>query len=146
MAMASDFERQLSGRAKQGYVSTAHLYEKSAWKILGIKVEAMPETAKVPTDKELKALVRESLLEFNKALQEQSFEEFYPEIATVWQNQTTPEKLQEIFQSFIDQKIDIGPIVQKLQLSFEGQPAINSDGILVVKGTYPTKPSKLSFR
>ena len=55
-----------------------YLYEKSAWKILGIKVEAMPETAKMPTDKELKALVRESLLEFSKALQEQSFEGFYP--------------------------------------------------------------------
>jgi len=30
-------------------------------------------------------------------------------------------------------------------LSFAGQPAVNSDGVLVVKGSYPTKPSKFSF-
>ena len=125
-----------------------YLYEKPAWKLLGINVETMPsgaETAKLPADKELKALVRESLLAFNKAVQGKSFEDFYPEIATVWQDQITPEKLQEIFQSFIDQEIDIGPVA-KLQPSFEEKPAINSDGILVVKGTYQTKPSRLSFQ
>lgn len=122
-----------------------YLYEKSAWKILGIKVEAMPETAKMPTDTELKELVRDSLLAVNNAVQEESFDDFYPEIATLWQDQTTPEKLQENFQSFIDKKIDIGAIA-KAKPTFEGQPAINSDGVLVVKGTYPTKPSKFSFQ
>ncbi len=122
-----------------------YLYEKSAWKLLFIDVGATPVAVKVPGDKELKALVRASLLEFNKALQEENFDDFYSEISTVWQEQTTAEKLQEAFQTIIDQKINVGAIVQKLPLSFAGQPAVNSDGVLVVKGSYPTKPSKFSF-
>ena len=55
-----------------------YLYEKSAWKSWGIKVEAMPEAAKMPTDKGLKALVRESLLEFNKANRNRASRNFIP--------------------------------------------------------------------
>ena len=125
-----------------------YLYQKSAWKILGINVQATPygdKTAKAPADKELKTLVLDSLLAFNNALQEKSFASFYSQIAKLWRDQTTPEKLQEIFQSFIDKEINIAPIA-KLEPVFAGKPAMNTDGILVVKGTYPTAPSKVSFQ
>jgi hypothetical protein len=101
-------------------------------------------TPKLPSDKELKALALDSLLAFNVAIQTKSFESFHGQIAKLWQKEVTPEKLLEIFQSFIDKEIDIAPIA-KLEPAFEGTPAINEDGLLMIKGAYPMKPSKVLF-
>ena len=94
---------------------------------------------------ELKTLALDSLLLFNTAIQTKSFESFYGKIAKLWQKEATPEQLLEIFQSFIDKEINIAPIA-KLEPTFEGTPAINEDGFLVIKGSYPTQPSKVSFQ
>jgi len=125
-----------------------YVNESSAWKLMGINVQAMPSVenaGKVPTNKELKKLALDSLLLFNVAIQTQSFEDFYGHIAKLWQKEVTPEKLLEIFQSFIDKEINIASIA-KLEPTFEGTPAVNEDGLLVLKGSYPTKPSKVSFQ
>lgn len=124
-----------------------YVYESSAWKLLGINVQAIPfveNAGKVPTDKELKKLALDSLLLFNVAIQTKSFEDFYSHTAKLWQKEVTPEKLLEIFQSFIDKKINIALIV-KAEPAFEGTPAVNEDGFLVIKGSYPTQPSKVFF-
>lgn len=124
-----------------------YVYESSAWKLLGINVQAIPfveNAGKVPTDKELKKLALDSLLLFNVAIQTKSFEDFYSHTAKLWQKEVTPEKLLEIFQSFIDKKINIALIVKE-EPAFEGTPAVNEDGFLVIKGSYPTQPSKVFF-
>ena len=124
-----------------------YINESSSWKLLGINVQALPfveNTGKVPTDKELKTLTLDSLLAFNVAIQTKSFEDFYGHIAKLWQKEVTPEKLLEIFQSFIDKEINIA-LITKLEPAFEGTPAVNEDGLLVIKGSYPTKPSKVFF-
>lgn len=124
-----------------------YIQESSAWKLMGINVQAIPfveNTGKVPSDKELKALALDSLLSFNDALQTKSFEKFYNKIAKLWQKEVTPDKLLQIFQSFIDKEIDIAPIA-KLTPTFAKAPAVNDDGLLVIQGSYPTQPSKVSF-
>lgn len=124
-----------------------YVYESSAWKLLGINVQAIPfveNAGKMPTDKELKKLALDSLLLFNVAIQTKSFEDFYSHTAKLWQKEVTPEKLLEIFQSFIDKKINIALIVKE-EPAFEGTPAVNEDGFLVIKGSYPTQPSKVFF-
>ena len=124
-----------------------YVYESSAWKLMGINVQAIPfveNTGKVPANKELKKLALDSLLLFNEAIHTESFEDFYNHTAKIWQKEVTPEKLLEIFQSFIDGKIDIAHIA-KLEPAFDGTPAVNEDGFLVIKGSYPTKPSAVFF-
>ena len=124
-----------------------YVYESSAWKLLGINVQAIPfveNAGNVPTDKELKKLALDSLLLFNVAIQTKSFEDFYSHTAKLWQKEVTPEKLLEIFQSFIDKKINIALIVKE-EPAFEGTPAVNEDGFLVIKVSYPTQPSKVFF-
>ena len=124
-----------------------YVYESSAWKLMGINVQAVPfveNTGKVPANKELKKLALDSLLLFNQAIQTGSFEDFYNHTAKIWQKEVTPEKLLEIFQSFIDAKIDLAPIA-KLEPVFAGTPAVNEDGFLAIKGSYPTKPSTVFF-
>jgi hypothetical protein len=125
-----------------------YVYEASAWKLLGINVQVVPaveNTGKVPADKELKKLALDSLLLFNVAIQTKNFENFYDKIAKLWQKEITPPKLLEIFQSFIDKKINISSIA-KLDPTFDGTPAVNEDGFLALKGSYPTQPSKLLFQ
>jgi hypothetical protein len=124
-----------------------YVREGSDWKVLGINVQAVPfveNTGKVPSDKEVKGLVLDSLLAFNKAIQAESFENFYGRIAELWRRETTPEKLMEIFQTFVDKNINIAQIT-KLEPTFDEPPAINADGFLVAKGSYATAPSKVFF-
>jgi hypothetical protein len=125
----------------------SYLQEGSAWKLMGINVQAIPfveNTGKVPSEKELKALALDSLLSFNDAIQTKSFEKFHNKIAKLWQKEVTPDKLLQIFQAFIDKEVDISSIA-KLTPIFAKVPAVNDDGLLVLQGSYPTKPSKVTF-
>ncbi len=122
-------------------------YESSAWKIMGINVEAVPvevNAGEVPSKKELQKLALDSLLLFNVAVQTKSFDNFHAKIAQLWQKQVTPEKLLQIFHSFIDKKINIALIVKE-DPDFDETPSINGDGLLIMKGSYPTQPNKVFF-
>jgi hypothetical protein len=124
-----------------------YLQEKSAWKMVGINVQVLPfveKTGPLPTEKEAVRLAGDSLLAFNKALQAKSFDGFYQKIAKLWQAQTTAAKLKETFQVFLAQDADISG-VENVEPTFDAKPAINSDGFLVLKGSYPTQPSKVFF-
>ena len=124
-----------------------YLQEKSAWKLVGINVQVLPfveKTGPLPTDKEAKRLALDSLLAFNKALKAKNFDGFYQQIAKLWQAQTTPAKLKEIFQAFLDQDAHISGIAD-VEPVFDSKPALDSDGFLVLKGSYPTQPSKVFF-
>ena len=124
-----------------------YVYESSAWKIMGINVQAAPSvenTGEVPTNKEVKKLALDSLLLFNVAIQAKSFDNFYTKISQLWQKEITPEQLLQIFHSFVDQNVNIALIVKE-QPDFDGTPTVNDDGILVLKGSYPTQPNKVFF-
>ncbi|MDQ6808915.1 MAG: hypothetical protein M3Z64_05745 [Verrucomicrobiota bacterium] len=101
--------------------------------------------ADIPPEKELKPLVQSSLLSFNKSVQAKDFSGFYKDIAAIWQEQTTPEKLGALFKDFGDKEIDLAPI-KKLEPVFSSPPSIDSDGVLVVKGYYPTTPARTIFQ
>ena len=110
-------------------------------------MQAVPfveNTGTVPSDKEVKGLVLDSLLAFNKAIQAESFENFYGRISEIWRRETTPEKLQAIFQSFIDKGINISQI-SRVEPTFDEPPAINADAFLVAKGSYATEASNVFF-
>jgi len=122
--------------------------EGGAWKLVGINLHfanAKEKRQEVPSEAELKKLTDKTLLSFNSAVLSQDFTAFYQSTAKVWQGQTTPDKLKAAFKSFIDKKFDIGSVVKKVKPTFEPAPAINSDGLLVVEGSYPIKPDKLAF-
>jgi hypothetical protein len=121
--------------------------EGSDWKLMGINVQALPfveNTGKVPSNRELKTLTLDSLMLFNDAIQAKSFDKFYGKISELWQKEITAGKLQQVFQAFIDKEIDLTPIT-KVEPVFDGTPAVNENGLLVIKGSYPTKPSKVFF-
>lgn len=68
-----------------------------------------------------------------------------------WTKHTAAEKsrgaarMQRAFQPFIDRQLNISPI-STLQATFETPPAINSDGMLILTGSYPTQPYQVHFK
>ena len=110
-----------------------------------IAAVAFAATPKVPSETELKSMTLDTLLAFNKGVKAKDFSGFYKEIAKLWQEQTSAEKLQALFQDFIDKGLDISPI-KKLEPVFNKPAEINSDGVLVINGYYPTTPKRVVFR
>ena len=124
-----------------------YAYESSVWKIMGINVQAAPSvenTGEVPTANEVKKLALDSLLLFNVAIQTKSFDNFYAKISQLWQKEVTPAELLQIFRGFIEQNVNIALIVKE-KPAFDETPAVNNDGILVLKGSYPTQPNNVFF-
>lgn len=124
-----------------------YIYEKPAWKLFGLNVHVTPAIAagaKMPSETELRALALDSLGNFNQAVVQKDFTNFYKQISALWQKQTTPEKLQKLFQSFIEQEIDFSSAL-KLKPVFDEPPAIDENGILNVKGNLPAKPAPVQF-
>ncbi|MEY2497644.1 MAG: hypothetical protein QOD12_1200 [Verrucomicrobiota bacterium] len=99
----------------------------------------------LPSEKELKARVLETLLAFNKAAQENSFASFYNDrLAAPFRQQLSLERFTGIFQVFHD-KGDLS-YVTKTEVVFDQPPAFNRDGLLVLKGHFPTRPDKVTFQ
>jgi hypothetical protein len=123
--------------------------ESGKWKVVslnppeaGVGAEQTGKT--VPSAEKLNAMALESLLAFNKAVKEKSFVAFQEQGSRAFRQQLSPEKLLQAFKVFVDQGIDISSIVD-MQPVFDNPPAINSDGVLILKGSYPTKPQKVVF-
>ncbi len=123
-----------------------YVSESDAWKLIGIKLNVAPAgAAKLPSEKEARALALDSLIALNQAVTTNDFADFYQQIAAAWQAQTTAEKLRDNFQSLIDKEADFG-LIANVTPTFSKPPAINGEGILEMEGFYPTRPQQLHFK
>jgi hypothetical protein len=102
--------------------------------------------AEVPDEAELKSMTDSSILSFGRAVKKKDFAGFYEEIASVWQKQTTPEKLQAAFEDFYNKNIDLPSALKDKEPVFNHPAKINPNGVLVVQGYYPTKPNRVVFQ
>jgi hypothetical protein len=123
--------------------------ESGKWKVYSVSVPqagviVQNPTKSIPSDHKLKAMTLETLLAFNRAVKEKSFVAFQKQASSDFREEIGPEKLLESFKEFIDHETDISPI-EKVQPIFEDPPVIDSKGILVLKGYYPTKPKQVVF-
>lgn len=98
----------------------------------------------VPPEEELKSMAGASIQLLARAIKAKDFTEFHRETAKIWRNQVTPEVLMESFKSYIDQEADL-TIVKDMTPVFPEPASIDKNGILVIKGSYPTRPAVLSF-
>ena len=103
--------------------------------------------SEVPSNDEMQDIVKKTLLDFNDGLQKENFNDFYSTISERWQKETSPEKLKEGFQKFIDGNADLGPI-RSLNANFTKGPEANKSlgtKTLEVNGEYATSPSPTKF-
>jgi len=104
-----------------------------------------PAAPEVPDKDELKSLVNDSMDSFGDAITDKDFSGFYLDIASVWQQQTSAEKLSESFKDFYGKDIDISAAIQDKDPIFDKPAAIESNGVMVVQGHYPTQPNRIVF-
>lgn len=101
-------------------------------------------TRKPPPEKKIRTMLERSLLSFNDAIQRNDFADFYDSVSMAWQAQLTLKRLRDAFQPFVEMGINMAGI-EGMEAVFEPAPAVNSDGLLVVSGYYPTTPYRLRF-
>jgi hypothetical protein len=123
--------------------------EGGKWKVVGLRfggvdLVAVRSPLAVPAHAELEQIVTRTLLDFNQAVQTRDFTDFYGKLSEVWKKQTTPEKLQNIFQEFIDENVDIS-FINGFSPQFAPSTAVNEKRVLVVAGSYPAEPSGVTF-
>ncbi len=99
---------------------------------------------RVPPDADLERMAADALLAFNRSVRARDFTAFYGALADVWKRQTTPERLRQTFQEFIDKDIDIAGI-RDVKPRIAPTAAVTDGSKLVVAGHYPTKPSQVRF-
>ena len=106
---------------------------------------AEESTSEIPEKDELKSLTGASLLSFGRAVKDKDFLGFYKDTAEVWQKQTTPEKLRDAFKDFLNKNIDLPSAIEKTEPVFNKPPTLDSNGVLIVQGYYPTAPNRVLF-
>lgn len=109
-----------------------------------LKSAAVENSDGIPSEKEIKKLVLDTLLLFNDAVQTKSFKAFHAKLGPAWKNDTNPRQLIDIFRVFVDKKIDFAEIAN-VDPFFDGFPLINEDGWLVVKGHYTLEGRDVLF-
>ena len=98
----------------------------------------------VPDERTIRAMTTETMLQFSDAIQQKSFEDFYEITARAWQRQLTLGMLTRTFQGFIDRRTNLASI-QGLEAMLNHPPRIDSEGLLVVSGSYPAQPYRVAF-
>lgn len=110
-------------------------------------IKADASKGEMPSDKELQEMVKETLLEFNDAVQSDDFTNFHEKICAPWKEQATPEDLRATFKEFIDEDINIASISSK-DAQFSPAPEVGREvgyKTLKIKGHYSTRPNLTKF-
>ncbi len=125
--------------------------ENGVWKILtvrkaaaGLQPEesAAPPTA--PSEAELTALTRSAIELFAESVYKDDFAIFHRGIGPTWRRQYTAEQLRNAFAVFVENKIDLRPLLG-MNPSFSRPAEMDGDGVLTVEGMYASDPV-VSFR
>jgi hypothetical protein len=94
--------------------------------------------ASVPDPTEQEALIKTTLLAFNRANVTGNYTAFHASLAKVARDRFGPDQLADIFKEFRIKHIDIDVISREKPMPAEAA-AINDDGILTLKGSFRTR-------
>jgi len=130
-----------------------YIRQESEWKLVGIFItmEEAPggllsETTKkeIPSADQAVALTNRSMMLLAQAVSRDDFTDFYGSIASLWKQQITKDKLREHVADFINKKISL-TLIEGVTPIFSEKPYFDKDGLLVLKGRYPTQPYWVEF-
>ena len=99
---------------------------------------------KVPNERTLETLVKASLVSFDDAVLTGNFAVLHARLAKPLRDKYSPEELAKIFKTFAEQKAELY-VVTTYKPTYDPPPAIDKEGKLLVKGVFPTEPSKVAF-
>jgi hypothetical protein len=99
---------------------------------------------KVPSERTLETLVKASLVSFDDAVLTGNFAVLHARLAKPLRDKYSPEELAKIFKTFAEQKAELY-VVTTYKPTYDPPPSIDNEGKLLVKGVFPTEPSKVAF-
>lgn len=109
--------------------------------------DADASTGKVPSDEQLQELVKDTVLDFNDAIQSKDFTSFHSNISKPFQKQASPDRFKEVFAEFMDNNINFRE-VNDLEADFSDTPKVGKESgytVLTLNGTYATSPRRTKF-
>ena len=109
-----------------------------------IRAKSSQTGSNIPGKAEQISLTKKSMHDFAVSVNNKSMEHFRNSICKLWQNQFSTEKLNETYGAFFNLGVDL-TVLDPLEPIFEGDALIDKDGLLIIKGHYPTKPSQVTF-
>ena len=101
----------------------------------------------VPTREQSRALVLQTLNDFNDAVKKGDFSDFRETVSRQWRNTSKVSDFNKGFKQFIDRKIDVSRVNSSVP-EFDPQPRIGNKynrKILFLKGKYDTRPLPVRF-
>lgn len=102
---------------------------------------------KIPPQPELVALARSVLLKLNDSIKKKDFTDFYESVSNTWRNQMglSKSRMERTYQPFIDAGVTMDDVAT-VDPVFTEPPLINSTGVLVLNGFFPTSPNRVRFK
>lgn len=99
---------------------------------------------RIPSDDVIEFTIKRHLASFNDANITGNYDVWHATLSHPFRQQFSPERLKTVFKAFHDQQIDISPVLAQAPVLSE--PArIDHDGVLLLKGTFETRPSRVIF-
>ncbi|MGI1679847.1 MAG: hypothetical protein K6L75_13985 [Cellvibrionaceae bacterium] len=99
----------------------------------------------VPSEQKQIEMVMVAAKEFAIGVNAKNSENFYKTFSGQFKQQFTIEKLNEIYKPFFDSGIDL-LVLQQYSPVFDEKATIDEDGVLSLKGFFPTEPNKFYFK
>ncbi len=123
--------------------------ENDEWKInhislprVGLTTSSTPQ----PTNKPIRyeTMVHKTIVELVNAIQSNDYSKFYSDTSAEFKKSVSIDKTQRVFSRFRDVNINWGDIGSMSPVITSKE--VKDNGILELKGYYPTKPAHLGFR
>jgi hypothetical protein len=105
------------------------------------KLTAAPS---VPEKAGATALVKQSMHDFIVSTEKKSMEHFRDSVSRLWRKQVTSEQLDEAFKPLTESGANWA-VLEDFDPIFSSDGTIDEDGVLLLIGYYPTKPSQVYF-
>jgi uncharacterized protein YxeA len=130
-------------------ITLSFVKEENDWKIYSIQkpssgIQEETTSIEIPSEQVLVKLVNKSMSVFSDSVNEKSMVKFHSHVSNLWQQQFSPEKFDEAFGSFYELDIDLA-LLESFSPQFSAKPNIDEDGVLLIKGHYPTQPNQVYF-
>lgn len=99
---------------------------------------------KMPGPVAMEALIKATMLTLNDANVTGNYTVLHAKLSKPFRDQFGPDKLKEIFKTFVDQQIDYDIIAAHKPVASQ-EPKIDDRGALVLRGYFDTRPTRVTY-
>lgn len=111
----------------------------------GPQAGATPVAYDMPSTEDARALAQGSMTSLANAIAQEDFSGFYNHISALWREQTTADAIQQGFQVYIDQDVDLRPVVSN-DPELSNPPLRDAQGAMILSGFFPNDDAPVYFR